>query len=117
MYIHVCIHVSVMHVAEASDRHGLGHSALGLRKTAQLDPERVFAQGWHSGVLEPPKPQQSVEVKSGIYGSGSMWHFLHVPQFMPNYMHVFKAILNNRDRLARLAPRGCGPAALRPPAA
>ena len=92
--VYTCIYVSVMHVAEASDRLGLGHCALGLRKTAQLDPERVFAQGWHSGVLEPP--HLSVEVKSGmeVVPCGIFCMFRSLCQFM----HVFKAILNNRDR-------------------
>lgn len=63
-----------MHVAEASDRHGLGHCALGLWKTAQLDPERVFAQGWHSGVLEPPG--LSNPLKSKV-----VWKWFHVAFF------------------------------------
>ena len=70
---HVDTNVNVLHEAEASDRHGLGHCALGLRKTAQLDPERVFAQGWHPGVLEPP----------GLCNPcGISWHS---SQFMPSF--------------------------------
>ena len=46
------------------------------------------------------------------YGSGSMWHFLHVPQFMPIYA-CLQSNIEQPWSLNRFAPRGrpCGPAA------
>ena len=112
MCVCVCIHVHICECYARSRGFGqtwagtlcpgaLKNCSAGSRKS--IRPRVAF---WCLGTTSPQRWSQK------WYGSGSMWHFLHVPQFMPIYA-CLQSNIEQPWSLNRFAPRGrpCGPAA------
>ena len=106
----VCIHVHICECYARSRGFGqtwagtlcpgaLKNCSAGSRKS--IRPRVAF---WCLGTTSPQRWSQK------WYGSGSMWHFLHVPQFMPIYA-CLQSNIEQPWSLNRFAPRGrpCGP--------